>query len=153
MFNLTALLIAHCLLIFKFKYVNSLTIFALLSPLIFLTFGTNWRSCIFNRWNGALCALNMLLGTLTSNQADGNENVKKAIGLISKTTTSHVHHTFLHISIPFLHDYDVKMPNFAFYGGRKQATTTFYFSFWAWLWSLEIQVQEGSPPTFDRVSG
>ena len=39
MFNLTALLIAHCL--FKFKYVNSLTIFALLSPLIFLTFGTN----------------------------------------------------------------------------------------------------------------
>ena len=39
MFNLTALLIAHCLLIFKFKYVNSLTIFALLSPLIFLTFG------------------------------------------------------------------------------------------------------------------
>ena len=26
---------------------------------------------------------------------------------------------------------DVKMPNFAFYGGRKQATTKFYFSFWA----------------------
>ena len=30
---------------------------------------------------------------------------------------------------PFLHDYDVKMPNFAFYGVRKQATTKFYFSF------------------------
>ena len=26
---------------------------------------------------------------------------------------------------PFLLDYDVKMPNFAFYGGRKQATTKF----------------------------
>ena len=25
-----------------------------------------------------------------------------------------MHHTFLYISFPFLHDYDVKMPNFAF---------------------------------------
>ena len=50
----------------------------------------------------------LVLGTLRSNDADGNENVKKTIGLISKTTTSHVHHTFLHISFPFLHDYDVK---------------------------------------------
>ena len=56
------------------------------------------------------------LGSLRSNDADGNENVKKTIGLISKTTTSHVRHTFLYISFPFLHDYDVKMPNFAFYG-------------------------------------
>ena len=70
---------------------------------------------------------------------------KKTIGLISKTTTSHVHHTFLYISFPFLHDYDVKMPNFAFYGGCKQATTKLYFPFWAWIWSLEIHLQEGSP--------
>ena len=55
------------------------------------------------------------------------ERQKKTKGLINKTTTSHVHHTFLYISFPFLHDYDVKMPNFAFYGGRKQATTKFYF--------------------------
>ena len=59
---------------------------------------------------------------------------KKTIGLIGKTTTSQVHHTFLHISFPFLHDYEVKMPNFAFYGGRKQATAKFYFSFRGWLW-------------------
>ena len=70
-----------------------------------------------------------VIETLRSNDADDNENAKKTIGLISKTTTSHVHHTFLYISFPFLHDYDVKMPNFAFYGGRKQATTKFYFSF------------------------
>ena len=69
---------------------------------------------------------------------------QKTIGLISKTTTSHVQHTFLFISFPFL-------PNFAFYGGRKQATTKFYFSFWAWIWPLEIQLQEGSP-TIDKVS-
>ena len=41
-----------------------------------------------------------LLGTLRSNDADGNENVKKTIGFISKTTTLHVHHAFLYISLP-----------------------------------------------------
>ena len=52
---------------------------------------------------------------LNIQRQDGNENVSKTIGLISKTTL-HVHHAFLCISLPFLHDYDVKMPNFAFYG-------------------------------------
>ena len=55
--------------------------------------------------------------------------LQKIIGLRSKTTTLNVHHTFFYISMPFLHDYDVKMPNFAFYGERKQATTNFYLSF------------------------
>ena len=73
------------------------------------------------------CNFHKSLGTLRSNDADDNENVKNTIGLISKTTTSHVHHTFLYISFPFLHDYDVKMPNFAFYGGHKQAATKFLF--------------------------
>ena len=59
----------------------------------------------------------------------GNENVKKAIGLLSKTTTLHVHHAFLYISLPLLHDYDVKMPSFTFYGGRKQSKTNFSFFF------------------------
>jgi len=34
-----------------------------------------------------------------------------------------VQHTFLHIYLPSLRDYDVKMPNFTFYGGHKQAKT------------------------------
>ena len=59
---------------------------------------------------------------------DGNEKVKKPICLINKTTTFHVQHTFLYICLPFLHDYDVKMPNFAFYGERKQATMKSYSS-------------------------
>ena len=46
-----------------------------------------------------------IIGTVRSNDADDNKNVKKTIGLISKTTTLHVHHTFLYISFPFLHDY------------------------------------------------
>ena len=43
------------------------------------------------------------IGTLRSNDADGKENVKKkkkTIGFISKTTTLHVHHAFLYISLP-----------------------------------------------------
>ena len=45
---------------------------------------------------------------------DGKEDVKKAIGLSRKTTTLHVHHAFLFISLLSLHDFDVKMPNFFF---------------------------------------
>ena len=55
------------------------------------------------------------LGTLRSHDGDGNEDVKKAIGLISKTTILHVHHTILYISLPSLHDYDVKVPNVTFH--------------------------------------
>ena len=29
----------------------------------------------------------------------------------------------------FCDDFDVKLPNFTFYGGREQAMTKFYFSF------------------------
>jgi len=40
------------------------------------------------------------------------------------------YHTFFHIPLPLLHNYDVKiMNNFTFYGGRKQATTKLSFSF------------------------
>ena len=77
---------------------------------------------------------------------------QKTIGFISKTTTLHVHRAFLHISLPVLHDCDVKMPNFAFYRVRKQATTKLYFSFRTRIWYLGTQLLEGSP-TFDQVSG
>ena len=40
-----------------------------------------------------------------------------------------MHHTLLYISFPFLHNYDLKMPNFVFSGGCKQGTTKFYFSY------------------------
>ena len=55
----------------------------------------------------------VLIGSLSDDDGDGNENGKKAIGLdmTSKTTTLHVHHSFLYISLPSLHDYDVKLPN------------------------------------------
>ena len=60
---------------------------------------------------------------------DGNRDVKKAIGLLRKTTTLHVHHAFLYISLPSLHDYEMKMPHCKFYGGRNwQATMNLFFS-------------------------
>ena len=52
------------------------------------------------------------------------------------------------ISLPFLHDYGVKMPNSAFYGERKQETTKFILLF---ALGLGIQLHLGSP-TFDKVT-
>ena len=63
------------------------------------------------------------MGTLRFIDSDGNENVKKAVDLKSKTTTLHVHHAFLYFSFPSRHDYGVKQSNFTFNGVRKQATT------------------------------
>ena len=42
------------------------------------------------------------------------DNVKKAIGLVNKPTSLHVHHAFLYISLLSLHNYDVNKPNFKF---------------------------------------
>ena len=42
----------------------------------------------------------------------GNENVRKAIGWIGKTTTLHVQHAFLYTSLPSRHDYDLKNAQF-----------------------------------------
>ena len=95
--------------------------------------------------------LKPLIGDFKIRRRDGNENVKKQqVNFISKTTTFHVHHSFLYISLPFLHDYDVKCLIFAFYGKRKQATRKSYFSFCIMnLISLGIQLQEGSS-TFEK---
>ena len=60
-----------------------------------------------------------------SDDGDSNENLTKAIGLITKTSIFHVHHAFLYISLPSLHDYDVKMPNSTLYRESTQATTKF----------------------------
>ena len=76
-----------------------------------------------------LVAVTVVVAVSFSNDDDdGNQDVKIAIGLLRKTTTLHVHHAFPYISLPSLHDYDVKMLNYKFYGGRKQATTNLFFS-------------------------
>ena len=59
-------------------------------------------------------------------------------------------HTFLYISLPFSYDYDVKMPNFAFYGERKQATRSFTSLSEPGL-KKKKNLQQGLP-TFDKVT-
>ena len=39
-----------------------------------------------------------MIGSLSNDDGDGNENGKKAMSLISKATTLHVHHAFLYFS-------------------------------------------------------
>ena len=51
---------------------------------------------------------NSPIGTLRNYDGNDKENIKKAIGLMSKTTTLQVHHAFLYISLLSLHNYDVK---------------------------------------------
>ena len=87
---------------------------------VWLRFGNNTHA-----WK--LSVREMSVGSFSNDNDDGNKNVKKEIGLLSNTTSLHVHHTFF--SLPLLHNYDVKMPSFTFYGGPKQVMTYFSFSF------------------------
>ena len=87
------------------------------------------------------------VGSFRNDDGDGSENVKKEIGLISKTTTLHMHHAFLYISLPPLHDYGVKLPNFTFYGARKQAKTSFFFLFQ----NLTVVPKKSAPGKFAYI--
>ena len=64
-------------------------------------------------------SLKATLGSFSNDDGDGNQDVKKATGLLRETTTLHVYHAFLYVSVP-------SMPNCKFYGGRKQATTNLF---------------------------
>ena len=48
------------------------------------------------------------VGSFSNDDGDGKQDVKKAISLMSKPTTLHVHHAFVYISLLSLHNYDVK---------------------------------------------
>ena len=68
---------------------------------------------------------------------------------MAKQQLARVSDFFLYISLPFLHNYDVKMPNFAF----SEKVTKQRRNFISFLnLDILIQIQEGSP-TFDKVSG
>ena len=86
------------------------------------------------------------VGSLSNDNDDGTENGKKAISLISKTATLHVHHhAFLYTFLPSLHGYDVKLPNFTFCGGCERKTTTLLFFSCTLIQSVRIQLQKKSP--------
>ena len=64
-----------------------------------------------------------------------------------------MHHAFFvyffAVTAPLL--YDVKIPNFTFYGWRKQPTPKFSFSFWTWMWLVRILLKKSSL-AFDKVN-
>ena len=73
--------------------------------------------------------LELKLGSLSNDDGDGNENDKRAIGLDWQNDNFARASRLLYISLPSLHDYDVELLNFTFYGVREHKTTTFYFFF------------------------
>ena len=54
---------------------------------------------------------------------------QKSNSLKSQKNNSACASCFLYIYVPLLHDHEVKMPSFMFYGGREQVMTKFSFSF------------------------
>ena len=64
---------------------------------------------------------------------------------MSKTTTLHVHPAFLYISLPSLHNYDVKWPNFKFTWEQERQGYKFYHFCPNWSASPSLQLQLKSP--------
>ena len=57
-------------------------------------------------------------------------------------------HAFLYISLPSLHDYNVKLPHFWFCRGREQTDNNFSSTL---MQSFRIQLQKNLP-TFDELN-
>ena len=71
------------------------------------------------------------MGRLSNDDGGGIENgKKKKKSAIGKSTTLHEQHTFLYISLSLLHDYNLKLCSFTFYGERERKTTILLFFFW-----------------------
>ena len=63
---------------------------------------------------------------LTKTRRRRQQERQKTKVLMSKTTTLHVHHAFLYISLPSLRNYDVKCPNIKFTWEREREGDKFY---------------------------
>ena len=88
---------------------------------------------------------------LRNSDGDGNRNVKKAIGLISKTTTPRVHHAFLYISLQSLYNYDMKWPNFKFTWEWERQGDKFYHLCQNLGAVPSLQLQTKFPSSSNRV--
>ena len=71
------------------------------------------------RVTGVAISARNTMRSLSNDDGDGNENVKKAIGLLRTITTLHLYNAFSYFSLPSLHDYDARIPDFTLYGGHK----------------------------------
>ena len=60
----------------------------------------------------------MIIGRSSNDEGDSNENVKENNNrFIEQNNKFAFVYISLYISLPSLHDYDVKIPNFTFYRG------------------------------------
>ena len=59
-------------------------------------------------------------------------------------------HALWYISLPSMHDYDVKLANFTFYGEREHKTTVSLFFLCTWIQSFRIHILK-KWPTFDKL--
>ena len=82
--------------------------------------------------------------------ATASRKVKMQKVWISKTTTLHVHHAFLYFSLPSLHDYNVKVPNFTFCRGRERNQRLYFYSLE--LWYCLPESNSRNLPTFDELN-
>ena len=59
------------------------------------------------------------IGTLRSDETTATRTSKKKKVKKKKNNFAQASHYFVHFFLPFLHDYDKKFPNFAFYRGHN----------------------------------
>ena len=69
---------------------------------------------------------NKYIRDVTKPRRRRQQECQKTIGLMSKTKTVHVHHAFLYVALPSLHNYNVKWPNFKFTWERERQDDKFY---------------------------
>ena len=85
----------------------------------------------------------------SNDDGDGIENGKKSTGLDWRQNNNFARASrFLYIPLPSLHDYDVKLPNFTFCGGREHKTD-FLFLFVNFDESFRMKLQKNTPIVFE----
>ena len=87
----------------------------------------------------------LLLNQPIRDLTNGNGNVTKATGVISKTTILHMHHAFSYISLSSLHNWDVKWRNFKITSGPEWQGDKFYHICMHWGAVLSLQLQHKFP--------
>ena len=93
-----------------------------------------------------------IIGTLRSDDADGDENVRKKKSLYKKNNNfARASRIFVHFFARFCTTTTWKCLISRFMENVNKQRRNF-IPLWTWKWSLGIQLQEGSP-TFDKVSG
>ena len=85
----------------------------------------------------------------SNDDGDGNENGKKAIGLDRQNSNFVRASLFLYISLPSLHDYNVKVPKFTFCRRREHNFLFLFLNFDTVLQNSTLK----KLPTFDESNG